>query len=216
MTWYSKHMSSIKDSATLKSFSKACPLHLLTCHCHSSSIRTCQRCSHSRRASTACSSGTHEPVMIRVRCEGATLRLTHALWKIFITTELYLLIKYDINLHISRLRAYHIIKRLITMEQTSSYTKRQQNHIHGASWWPLCEITRNDSEKGVATLKKKKSVFASFSSISIVFISKLNYNRVSTLRINACWPVSDNSVLICATNLTPHVVIVHQFGTLTW
>lgn len=44
-------------------------LHTLTCHCHSSSIQTCQRCSRSRRASTACSSGTHEPIMIRGRCE---------------------------------------------------------------------------------------------------------------------------------------------------
>lgn len=37
-----------------------------TCHCHSSSIQTCQRCSHSHIASTACFSGTHGPVMIFV------------------------------------------------------------------------------------------------------------------------------------------------------
>lgn len=42
-----------------------------TCHCHSSSIQTCQRCSHSHIASTACFSGTHGPVMIFVGGGGA-------------------------------------------------------------------------------------------------------------------------------------------------
>lgn len=65
---FQTQINSIKQSATLKFklFFMRCnfvyPLRVLTCHCHSSSIQTCQRCSHSRRASTACSSGTREPV----------------------------------------------------------------------------------------------------------------------------------------------------------